>query len=229
MPTPTLLDAPGPVRPGRWRRFAGVHGWRAYALPVLIVLTVVAVWLATGPAGNSPATRAATSPTVAAATTDVTTTTTTTTTVGTTATAGPAVLDASDLHPCAANTQAAEVVVSLSRQHVWMCQAGQQVYQSAATTGETDNGDATPVGTWRVQSRETDRYLTGPGYKDYVQFWVPFHGDFGFHDASWQTMPFGSPGYLTQGSHGCVHLPLAAMSWLYQWAHVGTTVVTVQA
>ena len=207
------------------------HGWRAYALPVLMVLTVMVVWLTAGAAGTGSAAKAAPSPSAAAATTDVTTTTTTTTTttVAVTAPASAAVLDASDLHPCAVNTQAAEVVVSLSRQHVWMCQAGQQVYESVATTGETDNGDATPVGTWRVQSRETNRYLTGPGYRDYVKFWVPFHGDFGFHDASWQTMPFGSPGFTTQGSHGCVHLPLPAMSWLYQWSKVGTTVVTVQA
>ena len=30
-----------------------------------------------------------------------------------------------------------------------------------------------------------------PRVGDYVEYWVPFNGDFGFHDASWQTMPFG--------------------------------------
>jgi lipoprotein-anchoring transpeptidase ErfK/SrfK len=37
-------------------------------------------------------------------------------------------------------------------------------------------------------------------------------------------MAYGSPGYTDNGSHGCVHLPAAAMAWLYAWAPVGTTV-----
>jgi len=110
-----------------------------------------------------------------------------------------------------------------------MCQGAKQVYDSPATTGETDNGDATPTGSWLIQSRETDRYLVGPGYRDYVHYWLPFNGDFGFHDATWQTMPFGSPNYHTNGSHGCVHLPMTAVQWLYRWAQVGTTVVTINA
>ena len=37
-------------------------------------------------------------------------------------------------------------------------------------------------------------------------------------------MPYGSPKYRTKGSHGCVHMPLPAMRFLYTWAEVGTTV-----
>jgi lipoprotein-anchoring transpeptidase ErfK/SrfK len=129
---------------------------------------------------------------------------------------------------CATNRAAQLVLVSLSQQHAWMCSGRTLLQQSAVTTGETDNGDQTPTGTWQVYSRETNRNLVGPGYVDYVQFWVPFNGDFGFHDASWQTMPFGSPDYTTQGSHGCVHLPTPMMSWLYQWVKVGAS-VTVAA
>jgi lipoprotein-anchoring transpeptidase ErfK/SrfK len=62
-----------------------------------------------------------------------------------------------------------------------------------------------------------------------VHYWIPFNGDFGFHDATWQTMPFGSPDYRTQGSHGCVHLPMPTVQWLYNWAQAGSTVVTVEA
>lgn len=118
--------------------------------------------------------------------------------------------------------------MSISQQHVWMCQGPRQVNSSAVTTGATDDGDATPTGSWVVQAKQTDRYLVGPGYRDYVHYWVPFNGDFGFHDATWQTMPFGSPDYHAQGSRGCVHLPITVMSWLYAWATVGTTNVTVQ-
>jgi lipoprotein-anchoring transpeptidase ErfK/SrfK len=135
---------------------------------------------------------------------------------------------ASDSTACLSNTAATFVLVSISQQHAWMCQGHKQVYSSPATTGEVANGNSTPTGSWVVQSRETDRYLTGPGYRDYVHYWIPFDGDIGFHDATWQTIPFGSQHYRTQGSHGCVHLPLAVVSWLYRWAQTNSTVVTVK-
>jgi lipoprotein-anchoring transpeptidase ErfK/SrfK len=130
---------------------------------------------------------------------------------------------------CAGNTSPTLVVVSIGRQRVWMCRRGAQVNSSAATTGAVDRGDATPTGSWRVQAKQTNRYLVGPGYRDFVRYRVPFDGDFGFHDASWQTMPFGAPGYRTQGSNGCVHLPMSVIAWLYRWVRVGQTVVTVEA
>ena len=109
-----------------------------------------------------------------------------------------------------------------------MCAGNSQVATTPVTTGEVDNGDATPLGTWHVQDRQTNRYLTGPGYSDYVKYWVPFNGDFGFHDASWQNFPFGSALYTTQGSHGCVHLPTPTMQWFYSWITVGA-LVTIAA
>jgi lipoprotein-anchoring transpeptidase ErfK/SrfK len=134
-----------------------------------------------------------------------------------------------DSTACSGNAAPTLVVVSISLQHVWMCQGHSQVDTSAATTGAVDHGDVTPTGSWLVQAKQTNRYLVGPGYRDFVRYWVPFDGDFGFHDASWQTMPFGAPGYRTRGSNGCVHLPMPVMSWLYRWVRVGQTVVAVQA
>jgi lipoprotein-anchoring transpeptidase ErfK/SrfK len=131
---------------------------------------------------------------------------------------------ATDSTPCLSNATAKLVVVSIGEQRAWMCDHARQVYSTLVTTGAADAGDGTPIGSWQVQARQTDRYLTGPGYRDFVHYWVPFDGDFGFHDASWQTMPFGAPGYRANGSHGCVHLPMPAMAWLYRWAQVGTTV-----
>ncbi|HJQ00055.1 MAG TPA: L,D-transpeptidase [Jatrophihabitans sp.] len=134
-----------------------------------------------------------------------------------------------DAVSCAGNTYSQLVLVSISRQHLWACERQREVSSTAVTTGETDNGDQTPLGSWRVQAKQRDRYLIGAGYRDYVQYWVPFNGDFGFHDASWQTMPFGSQQYTVHGSHGCVHLPTPTMSWLYNWVIVNQTVVTVES
>ena len=60
-------------------------------------------------------------------------------------------------------------------------------------------------------------------------YWVPFNGDFGLHDAPWQTMPFGSQNWPTQGSHGCVHVATATLAWIYRWAQIASTVVTVES
>lgn len=129
---------------------------------------------------------------------------------------------------CAANRAARTILVDITKQRVWMCERNVQVYSTLVTTGAANVGDGTPLGTWHIQDKQTDRYLVGPGYRDFVHYWLPFDGDFGFHDAPWQTMPFGAPGYVANGSHGCVHLPRDAMSWLFGWASVGTT-VTIRA
>jgi lipoprotein-anchoring transpeptidase ErfK/SrfK len=118
-------------------------------------------------------------------------------------------------------------LVSRSQQQLWACEGHRQVEESAVTTGASKHGDQTPLGSWRLQGKQTNRYLVGPGYRDFVRFWMPFNGDFGLHDASWQTMQFGSTAYHQRGSHGCVHVPTKVMAWLYAWSRVGATVVTI--
>jgi lipoprotein-anchoring transpeptidase ErfK/SrfK len=205
------------------RAFVVRHGWRAYALPVLAIVTVVALAQPVAKHHGAHAAAAPAASPVAHVARHVT---------PAKPTASPTlpvqnIQVEADSTVCLNNAAPTFVLVSISKQHVWMCQGRVQVNSTPATTGEVANGDATPTGSWVVQGKQTDRYLDGPGYHDYVHYWIPFNGDFGFHDATWQTMPFGSPGYVTQGSHGCVHLPLNEVAWLYQWAQAGSTVVTV--
>lgn len=146
---------------------------------------------------------------------------------------GQAAAEPAQPNQCKANTAAKAVVVSLGQQHLWACGGSSQAYGTPVTTGATSYGDGTPTGTWAIQGKQTGRYLTGSdsrgSWNDYVNYWMPYNGDYGFHDATWQTFPFGSlTQYQTGGSHGCVHLPLAAMKWLYSWAPVGTP-VTIKA
>ena len=199
----------------RWRSFVARYGWRAYALPILVFLTLGAV-LQPAVRGRRFATRAPLAARMQHR-------------------AGASTAPPVDLLPveidstaCLTNRYARLVLVSISQQHAWMCHGRRQVNSSPVTTGNLHGGDATPTGSWTVQGKQTDRYLTGPGYRDFVHYWIPFDGDIGFHDATWQRMPFGSPGYATKGSHGCVHLPMVAVSWLYGWVSTGSTVVTVQ-
>jgi lipoprotein-anchoring transpeptidase ErfK/SrfK len=220
-----------------WSRFVGTFGWRAYAVVVLAILTVIVVVrpgaaagsdatsapppAAHGPAPAAPVVRPSTSANSAASSAPAATTVS--------PLSAPTVIpDKVDSTPCQSNSSGQLVLVSVSTQKAWMCQGQQQVNSTPVTTGNVKAGTATPLGTWQVQAKQTNRYLTGPGYSDFVKFWVPFNGDFGFHDASWQSFAFGSPLYQTAGSNGCVHLPTPAMTWFYSWVQDGTK-VTVTA
>jgi lipoprotein-anchoring transpeptidase ErfK/SrfK len=121
--------------------------------------------------------------------------------------------------------------VSIAEQRVWACDGTTLASTSPVTTGAyalANVDEATPTGTWAIQGKSTDVHLTGCNldgcWDDYVHYWLPFNGPFGFHDAPWQTFAFGSPKYALQGSHGCVHLPESEAAWVYRWAQVGTTV-----
>lgn len=130
--------------------------------------------------------------------------------------------------PCQRNAASKFILVSISQQHMWVCQGGSQVNESAITSGAYALGDATPTGTWHIYGKSRNVHLIGPTWNDFVQYWMPFYGAYGFHDASWQTFPYGSPDYASEGSHGCIHVPLSVMVWLYNWSSIGTT-VTVSA
>ncbi len=152
---------------------------------------------------------------------------------------------------CAGNTIPQEVIVSISKQHLWACSGATQSYDSPVITGmETLAADLTPVGTYKIYAKETDVYLKGHdstgSWDDFVNYWMPFldnqYGEYGFHDltvaangANGRTdsefgniniyAPYTAPEH---GSHGCVEVPLATSAWLYNWAQIGTT-VSIQA
>ena len=228
------------------RRLIARHGWRIYAVPILAVITIVTILQPTrgghspqaSAAAPGPATASPTTPTTASPTTPTTVSSGSVTPTSSTTAAIPSVDPAygqliqvpatRTTTACVGNTASQSVLVSVSLQHAWMCAGNRLVYDTAVTTGASPADRYTPAGSWTVQGKETNRDLVGPGYSEFVKYWVPYNGDFGFHDASWQTMPFGMTGYRTLGSHGCVHLPTPAMTWLFSWIQVGTE-VTVQA
>ncbi len=119
------------------------------------------------------------------------------------------------------------MLVSVARQHAWLCAHQRLAYDTAVTTGAVDLPyDSTPTGTFHIQAITRNQVLTLLSGDQYtVKYWIPFDAPlFGFHDSSWQKMPYGSQKYRTKGSHGCIHLPLAAIKYLATWASVGTTV-----
>ncbi|MET4702754.1 L,D-transpeptidase [Frigoribacterium sp. UYMn621] len=134
--------------------------------------------------------------------------------------------------PCAGTPAGIKhIYISIGQQHLWACTGEALLTDSPITTGAsaiTNVHYATPLGTSHITGKSRNTVLAGHDvngpWNDPVKYWMPFDGGIGFHDASWQTFPYGSDLYKTQGSHGCVHVPLAVITALFGWAPVGTLV-----
>jgi len=117
------------------------------------------------------------------------------------------------------------VEIDLSAQHLWVYQNGEVAVETDIVTGCVNTGHATPGGVYRIQDKETERYLVGPDYKSWVNFWMPFNGGIGLHDADGWRWAYGPGIYLYSGSHGCINMPYEAAAATYDIVSVGTYVV----
>ena len=122
------------------------------------------------------------------------------------------------------------VEVNLSKQHLWVWQDHQVIYDTPITSGATGAGFPTVTGLFSIYYKATNTHLRGyaygPRYNYDVQvnYWMPFYSGYGMHDASWRNGNFGGSDYYYGGSHGCVNLPDDAAAFIYNWADVGTPV-----
>lgn len=84
----------------------------------------------------------------------------------------------------------------------------------------------TDIGYTEVLSKTYNRYLTGPGYKKFVKYFILFNNnEEGFHDASWRS-EFGGELYIKKGSLGCVNMKEEDVRILDEHCKVGTKVLT---
>jgi hypothetical protein len=126
---------------------------------------------------------------------------------------------------CGSSKPEHRVLVHIATQRARLCEYDSQILVTSVTTGASSIGDATPTGTWEVYEKLSPTVLYPSGGGAYhVKYWMPYNGAYGMHDSPWQKFAYGSSEYKTKGSHGCVHFPAAAMTRLYGWAPVGTTV-----
>lgn len=116
------------------------------------------------------------------------------------------------------------VEIDLTAQHLWYYKNGQCLVDTDLVSGCVALGMNTPTGVFDIYSRSRCIYLEGPNYKSYVNYWMPFTGGYGMHDALWRD-EFGGEIYLDDGSHGCVNLPLEAAKTLYENSTWGTRVI----
>jgi len=89
-------------------------------------------------------------------------------------------------------------------------------------TGTLDT--PTRIGLFKIYAKQTNRYLTGEDYNAHVNYWMPFDGGIGLHDAAWRKK-FGGEIYLTDGSHGCVNMPKDITDDIYEEVSIGTKVL----
>lgn len=113
------------------------------------------------------------------------------------------------------------VEIDLTRQKVWLYVDGNLEVETDCVTGCINKGYDTPTGIFTLTYKEKDRVLRGKKlangryeYESHVDYWMPFNGGIGLHDATWRNR-FGEDIYINKGSHGCINLPLDAAKKIY--------------
>jgi len=113
--------------------------------------------------------------------------------------------------------------VNLSTQTMTAYEGETPVFTALVSAGRQQY--PTVVGTFEIYVKfEKARMRGGTGAEAYdlpdVPYVMYFHGDYGLHGTYWHNN-FGTP-----MSHGCVNLSIPDSEWLFNWASVGTKVVT---
>jgi len=123
------------------------------------------------------------------------------------------------------------IVVSLATQSLTAYENDKVVATTVVATGRP--ALPTLTGTFHIKAKYTPYQFISPWPKSspywYASAWVKYamlyeDGGYFIHDAPWRTV-YGPGADLTNGTHGCVNVPLSTMSFLYKWASVGTTVI----
>jgi LysM repeat protein len=124
--------------------------------------------------------------------------------------------------PPPANTQNNSgkwIDINLTTQTVTAYSGQTAVFSTRVSTGTWRT--PTVVGTFHVYVKYVSTHMSGPGYSlPNVPYTMYFYRGYGLHGTYWHSN-FGTP-----MSHGCVNLPTPDARWLFNWASVGTKVVS---
>ena len=113
--------------------------------------------------------------------------------------------------------------VNLTNQSITAFEGQIPVFSAVVSTGTWQT--PTVVGTFQIYVKYEKARMRGGSGADYydlpnVPYVMYFHKGYGLHGTYWHNN-FGTP-----MSHGCVNLSISDAQWLYNWAQVGTKVVT---
>lgn len=120
--------------------------------------------------------------------------------------------------------------VDITNQKVFVYKDGELVVETDCVTGlASDPERATPPGVYRVWTMERNVVLGTyevQGYEQPVEYWMNFTEiGIGFHDLA--RSAYGGDIYKTNGSHGCINLPLEAAANLYDILEIGYPVIVI--
>lgn len=126
------------------------------------------------------------------------------------------------------------IIVSHQAQELWAYEDGKLVRDTLVTTGRPEL--PTDIGAMKVLSKSSPFTMRSPWPKSsqwyypptkvQMVLWFTITGE-GLHDAYWEPDWAYGAGSETEGyaSHGCIHVPLADETWLFNWAKIGTPVI----
>jgi hypothetical protein len=116
------------------------------------------------------------------------------------------------------------VEINLAKQHLWFYKNGKLIAQGDVVTGNLSTNHTTPGGIYKLKYKQRDAVLRGTDYASPVDFWMPFNGGIGIHDANWRGS-FGGGIYKTDGSHGCINSPYYLAKAIFDNIESGIPVV----
>lgn len=116
------------------------------------------------------------------------------------------------------------VEINLTAQHLYLYVDGQVVVETDFVSGNMSRDWDTPTGIWGLTYKTTKATLRGDNYATPVDYWMPYAGNVGMHDATWRN-DFGGTIYKRDGSHGCVNLPWGKAKEIYGYISKGFPVI----
>lgn len=119
------------------------------------------------------------------------------------------------------------VEINLTAQHLFLYVDGALVIESDLVSGNLAKAYNTPTGAYGLTYKQKNATLRGENYATPVNFWMPFAGNVGMHDATWRAT-FGGNIYQTNGSHGCINLPWSTAKVLFEHINTGFPVLVYE-
>lgn len=121
------------------------------------------------------------------------------------------------------------VEINTKRQKLWLVENGKTVFESPVVTGSAKVDLETAEGVYAISYKERKAVLRGENsdgssYESPVDYWMPFNGNIGMHDAPWKKA-FGLKEFRRAPSHGCVNMPYKYAKKMFSRVKAGFPVV----
>ncbi len=119
------------------------------------------------------------------------------------------------------------VEINLTAQHLFLYVDGVLIIETDLVSGNLAKAYNTPTGAYGLTYKTKNATLRGEDYATPVDYWMPFAGNVGMHDATWRG-DFGGSIYKRNGSHGCVNLPHSAAKTIYEYVNTNFPVLVYE-